>query len=82
MGSTNIPITTQHLRNSISGLTIESVKPYVKVSGVIGPSHHKQLKALAEDRKTTIGVLVAAAVRKLLTDPDAAKGLPLDGRRA
>lgn len=58
------------------------VKPYVKVSGVIEPTHHKQLKALAAERGTTVAQLVAASVRLLLANPAAAKGLPLDGRRA
>jgi len=70
------------LRNCDPWLTIESVKPYVKVSGVIGPSHHKQLKELAAERKTTVGLLVAAAVRMLLSAPESVKRLPLDGRRA
>jgi hypothetical protein len=56
------------------------VKP-VKVSGYIQPDHHEQLTALASDRKTTIGALVAAAVRLLLKTPRALRGLPKDGRR-
>lgn len=59
-----------------------SVKPYVKVSGVIGPNHHKQLKNLATEKRTTIGVLVAAAVRMLLQSPESVSRLPIDGRRA
>lgn len=57
-------------------------KPYVKVSAVIGPIHHKQLKELATERRTTIGVLVAAAVRMLLANPENVSRLPIDGRRA
>lgn len=56
------------------------MKP-VKVSGVIPPEHHQQLLALAKARSTTIGVLVAISIRKLLDLPAATlRGLPLDGR--
>jgi hypothetical protein len=58
------------------------VKP-VKVSGFVTPEHHQQLTKLAEDKKTTIGVLVATGVRLLLKSPTRhLRGLPMDGRRA
>ena len=66
--------------------TIKSVsqpaKP-IKVSGFISSEHHQQLTKLAEDKKTTIGVLVATGVRLLLKSPTRhLRGLPMDGRRA
>jgi antitoxin component of RelBE/YafQ-DinJ toxin-antitoxin module len=58
------------------------VKP-VKVSGYVSPGDHEQLKDFAKHRQTTIGVLVATAVRLLLKAPaKSLRGLPMDGRRA
>lgn len=71
------------LRKFEDWLTIKSVSKPVKVSGFVPKTDHQQLTKLAEENKTTIGVLVATGVRILLKTPARhLRGLPMDGRRA
>jgi hypothetical protein len=73
--------TDQYLRNSLTTATIESVKP-VKVSGFVPADVHVKLEVIAKLYNTTIGHLVAAAVRELAEKPRSMGSLRIDGRSA
>ncbi len=53
----------------------------VKVQGMVTSSEHGELKEIATKHQTTIGRLVAQAVRALISNPKRAKELERDGRR-
>jgi hypothetical protein len=69
------------LRNSSVTVTIDSVKP-VKVSGFVPSDVHVKLEVIAKLYNTTIGHLVAAAVRELAEKPRSMGSLRIDGRSA